>query len=145
MASWAGQPSIKGSSETLRMILLTFSTIGFTYVKVSLPHTTIPSLWMPSCHLALVQSRLTGIDTKFHVGSRGHMYVAPHPLTCFTMASTPHASTTTAALHLTQGSKRRYPHVPSLRASLALPADHLDARLAGGSIQTVHPISSILD
>ncbi|KAI9171579.1 alpha-glucoside permease [Paramyrothecium foliicola] len=30
MASWAGQPSIKGGSETLRMILLTFSTIGFT-------------------------------------------------------------------------------------------------------------------
>jgi hypothetical protein len=27
-ASWAGQPSIKGSSETMRMVLLTFSLIG---------------------------------------------------------------------------------------------------------------------
>lgn len=28
MASWAGQASIKGSTETIRMILLTFSLIG---------------------------------------------------------------------------------------------------------------------
>jgi hypothetical protein len=28
MASWAGQPAIKGSSETMRMALLTFSLIG---------------------------------------------------------------------------------------------------------------------
>jgi hypothetical protein len=28
MASWAGQPSIKGSTETMRMMLLTFSLIG---------------------------------------------------------------------------------------------------------------------
>ncbi len=27
-ASWAGQPSIKGSTETMRMALLTFSLIG---------------------------------------------------------------------------------------------------------------------
>lgn len=28
MASWAGQPSIKGSSESMRMALLTFSLVG---------------------------------------------------------------------------------------------------------------------
>lgn len=28
MASWAGQPSIKGSSESMRMALLTMSLIG---------------------------------------------------------------------------------------------------------------------
>lgn len=32
MASWAGQPAIKGSSEGVRMVLLTFVTIGITYV-----------------------------------------------------------------------------------------------------------------
>lgn len=30
MSSWSGQPSIRGSSEAVRMILLTFSTIGIT-------------------------------------------------------------------------------------------------------------------
>jgi len=28
MASWAGQPHIKGSTETMRMALLTFSLVG---------------------------------------------------------------------------------------------------------------------
>lgn len=28
MASWSGQPHVKGSSETMRMVLLTFSLIG---------------------------------------------------------------------------------------------------------------------
>jgi hypothetical protein len=28
MASWAGQPHIKGSSEAMRMALLTFSLVG---------------------------------------------------------------------------------------------------------------------
>jgi hypothetical protein len=32
MAQWAGQPRIKGSSETMRMIMLTFSLIGIQYV-----------------------------------------------------------------------------------------------------------------
>lgn len=32
MASWTGQPSIRGTSETVRMILLTFNTIGITCV-----------------------------------------------------------------------------------------------------------------
>jgi hypothetical protein len=32
MATWAGQPSIRGSSEAVRMILLTFASIGITYV-----------------------------------------------------------------------------------------------------------------
>ncbi|KAH6997837.1 major facilitator superfamily domain-containing protein [Ilyonectria sp. MPI-CAGE-AT-0026] len=31
MASWAGQPAIKGSSEGVRMVLLTFVTIGITF------------------------------------------------------------------------------------------------------------------
>ncbi|KAH7171138.1 major facilitator superfamily domain-containing protein [Dactylonectria macrodidyma] len=31
MASWAGQPSVKGSSEGVRMVLLTFVTIGITF------------------------------------------------------------------------------------------------------------------
>jgi solute carrier family 45 protein 1/2/4 len=28
MASWAGQPSVKGSTESMRMALLTFSLVG---------------------------------------------------------------------------------------------------------------------
>lgn len=32
MASWAGQSSIKGSSETMRMFLLNFTSIGITFV-----------------------------------------------------------------------------------------------------------------
>ncbi|KAM0322899.1 hypothetical protein ACHAQA_009241 [Verticillium albo-atrum] len=31
MSTWAGQPHIKGSSETMRMILLTFNAIGITF------------------------------------------------------------------------------------------------------------------
>ena len=30
-ASWAGSPSIKGSTESIRMALLTFSLIGLQY------------------------------------------------------------------------------------------------------------------
>lgn len=33
MSSWTGQPSIRGSTETMRMILLAFSNIGITYVE----------------------------------------------------------------------------------------------------------------
>lgn len=32
MSSWAGQPSVKGSSEVMRMMLLTFSSVGMTSV-----------------------------------------------------------------------------------------------------------------
>lgn len=32
MASWAGTPVIKGSTESVRMMLLTFSLIGLQYV-----------------------------------------------------------------------------------------------------------------
>lgn len=31
MSSWAGQPSVKGSSEVMRMMLLTFSSVGMTF------------------------------------------------------------------------------------------------------------------
>ncbi|TEA15202.1 General alpha-glucoside permease [Colletotrichum sidae] len=31
MSSWSGQPSIRGSSEAIRMILLTFNTLGITF------------------------------------------------------------------------------------------------------------------
>ncbi|KAF6818616.1 sucrose transport protein [Colletotrichum sojae] len=31
MSSWSGQPSIRGSSEAVRMVLLTFCTIGITF------------------------------------------------------------------------------------------------------------------
>jgi solute carrier family 45 protein 1/2/4 len=34
MASWSGQPSVWGSSEAMRMVLLTFSAIGITWVAV---------------------------------------------------------------------------------------------------------------
>ncbi len=37
MASWAGQPSIKGSSESMRMALLTVSLIGLQFVPYLLP------------------------------------------------------------------------------------------------------------
>jgi solute carrier family 45 protein 1/2/4 len=32
MASWSGQPAIRGNSEAVRMILLSFVTIGITCV-----------------------------------------------------------------------------------------------------------------
>jgi hypothetical protein len=32
MARWSGEPSIKGNSDVLRMILLNFCTLGITYV-----------------------------------------------------------------------------------------------------------------
>ena len=32
MAQWAGTPHVKGSSESMRMALLTFSIIGLQYV-----------------------------------------------------------------------------------------------------------------
>lgn len=32
MASWSGQPTIKGSTEAMRMALLTFSLAGLQYV-----------------------------------------------------------------------------------------------------------------
>lgn len=31
MASWTGTPSVRGGSETMRMVLLTFSAIGITF------------------------------------------------------------------------------------------------------------------
>lgn len=33
MAQWSGQPSIKGSTEAMRMALLTFSMAGLQYVE----------------------------------------------------------------------------------------------------------------
>ena len=38
MSSWAGQPSVKGSSEVMRMMLLTFSSVGMTFVQAPLDH-----------------------------------------------------------------------------------------------------------
>lgn len=37
MSSWAGQPSVKGSSEAMRMMLLTFSSVGMTFVQHRFP------------------------------------------------------------------------------------------------------------
>jgi hypothetical protein len=34
MASWSGQPHVKGSTETMRMALLTFSLVGLQYVHL---------------------------------------------------------------------------------------------------------------
>ena len=34
-ASWAGTPSIKGSTESVRMALLTFSLVGLQYVLLT--------------------------------------------------------------------------------------------------------------
>jgi hypothetical protein len=33
-AQWQGTPHVKGSSESMRMLLLTFSLIGLQYVRV---------------------------------------------------------------------------------------------------------------
>lgn len=33
MAQWSGQPSVKGSTEAMRMALLTFSMAGLQYVE----------------------------------------------------------------------------------------------------------------
>lgn len=41
MASWVGQPAIKGSTESMRMALLTLSLIGLQYVP---PHNWPPSI-----------------------------------------------------------------------------------------------------
>jgi solute carrier family 45 protein 1/2/4 len=35
MASWSGQPAIKGSTEQMRMALLTFSLVGLQFVPIS--------------------------------------------------------------------------------------------------------------
>jgi len=37
MSTWAGQPRVEGSSETVRMVLLTCVSIGITYVPPSPP------------------------------------------------------------------------------------------------------------
>lgn len=37
MASWAGQPSVKGSSEVMRMVLLAFNSIGIRSVSCAVP------------------------------------------------------------------------------------------------------------
>jgi hypothetical protein len=42
MASWVGQPSVKGGSELVRMILLNFTSIGITYVSL---HFTMFDCW----------------------------------------------------------------------------------------------------
>jgi solute carrier family 45 protein 1/2/4 len=34
-AQWQGTPHVKGSSESMRMLLLTFSLIGLQYVQLS--------------------------------------------------------------------------------------------------------------
>ncbi len=36
MATWSGQPSVKGSSESMRMALLTFSLVGLQLVPLPL-------------------------------------------------------------------------------------------------------------
>ena len=36
MATWSGQPSVKGSSESMRMALLTFSLVGLQLVPLLL-------------------------------------------------------------------------------------------------------------
>lgn len=33
-AQWQGTPHVKGSSESMRMVLLTFSLIGLQYVHI---------------------------------------------------------------------------------------------------------------
>lgn len=33
MARWAGQPSVRGGSDAIRMVLLNFCTLGITYVR----------------------------------------------------------------------------------------------------------------
>lgn len=40
VAQWAGTPSIKGSSESMRMALLTASLIGLQCVPYTTPRTT---------------------------------------------------------------------------------------------------------
>lgn len=51
MSSWAGQPSVKGSSEVMRMVLLTFSSVGMTSVSSPYPrYSQFPLLIM--CYIA---------------------------------------------------------------------------------------------
>jgi hypothetical protein len=37
MSSWFGQPSVKGSTEVMRMVLLTFNSVGMTFVLILTP------------------------------------------------------------------------------------------------------------
>ena len=57
-ASWSGTPSIKGSTEAIRMLLLTFSMIGVSCVKRSPPkpctrqqHSELTFELFPQLHL----------------------------------------------------------------------------------------------
>lgn len=43
MSAWIGQPSVKGSSEMMRMVLLTFNSVGITSIHSALCHRS-PSL-----------------------------------------------------------------------------------------------------
>lgn len=46
MSSWSGQPSVKGSSEMIRMMLLTFSSVGMTFVLLTFIHKgTYADIW----------------------------------------------------------------------------------------------------
>lgn len=46
MASWQGQPAVKGSTESMRMALLTFSLVGIQFVlPVLLAMGTKLTLW----------------------------------------------------------------------------------------------------
>ncbi|PQE31203.1 sucrose transporter protein [Rutstroemia sp. NJR-2017a WRK4] len=62
MASWSGQPAIKGSTEQMRMALLTFSLVGLQFVPISLR--TDWTTWLMDCTPYLLSLGLTKSRTS---------------------------------------------------------------------------------
>ncbi|KAJ0324388.1 hypothetical protein Brms1b_001153 [Colletotrichum noveboracense] len=70
MSSWSGQPSIRGSSEAMRMILLTFNTLGITYVALDCtPYLLNLGLSKSNTSLVWVAGPLSGLVVQPIVGA----------------------------------------------------------------------------
>jgi hypothetical protein len=68
MASWVGQPAVKGSTESMRMILLTFSLIGLQCV---------PQIYYCLSVLADEEFRFTwGIEMTCEMAANGTIFLS---------------------------------------------------------------------
>ncbi|KAK8140262.1 hypothetical protein PG984_000328 [Apiospora sp. TS-2023a] len=74
MSKWSGQPSIKGSSDTVRMLLLNFSTLGIVFtwgVEMTYGNPYLLSLGLSKSHTSLVwiAGPLSGLVVQPIVGA----------------------------------------------------------------------------
>ncbi|KAK8087974.1 hypothetical protein PG997_002935 [Apiospora hydei] len=74
MSKWSGQPSIKGSSDTVRMLLLNFSTLGIVFtwgVEMTYGNPYLLSLGLSKSHTSLVwiAGPLSGLIVQPIVGA----------------------------------------------------------------------------